>query len=312
VTRTTRILDDPEEAAAVIRSGGLVAFPTETVYGLGADALNPDAIAAVFAAKGRPDDNPLIVHVAEVSGVSQVCDAIPPAASALLAAFSPGPLTLVVPRSERVPPSVSAGLGTVGVRIPGHPVAQALLRAARCPVAAPSANRSGRPSATTWEAVLADLDGRVDAVLRGSRPKVGIESTVVDCTGPVPAILRAGSVTLEQLRTVIPETIARGEREAASPGTRHLHYAPDARVRVVEAPSPRSTAAYIGWSRPGDGYMLESLVDGLDEYAHALYDFFRRCDQAGVQEIDCEWPTDVGIGRALQDRLRRAEAASAA
>lgn len=312
MSRITRILDDPEEAAAVIRSGGLVAFPTETVYGLGADALNPEAVAKIFEAKGRPGDNPLIVHVSSVSDVALVCDELPAAATALLSAFSPGPLTVVVPRAARVPSAVSAGLDTVGVRIPGHPVALALLRAARCPVAAPSANRSGRPSATTWDAVLADLDGRVDAVLRGTRPQVGIESTVVDCTGAIPAVLRAGSVSLEQLREVVPETLARGEQTAASPGTRHPHYAPNATVRVVQEPSPRSTAAYIGWTSPGPGYAMESLVGGAAEYAHALYDFFRQCDRAGVTEIDCQWPSTAGIGRALQDRIRRAEAASGA
>jgi L-threonylcarbamoyladenylate synthase len=310
VSRTTRILDDPDEAAAVIQAGGIVAFPTETVYGLGADALNPDAVRAIFEAKGRPGDNPLIVHLADASAVARVCDAIPAAASALLAAFSPGPLTVVVPRSDRVPPVVSAGLGTVGVRIPGHPVAQALLHAVGCPVAAPSANRSGRPSGTTWEAVLADLDGRVDAILKGERPEVGIESTVVDCTAAVPAVLRAGSVSLEDLQRIVPETLARGEQVAASPGTRHPHYAPDARVRAVQQAEPRTGAAYIGCTKPDSGYDLAAHVGGLEAYAHALYDFFRQCDQAGIEEIDCEWPPSAGIGRALRDRIRRAEAAS--
>lgn len=307
----TRILTDPAEAGRLIRSGKLVAFPTETVFGLGADATDAHAIARLFRAKGRPSDNPLIVHLGSVDQVSDVSAEIPEAASALLSAFAPGPITVIVPRGGQIVPEVSAGLNTIGIRIPSHATARDVLRAAAVPVAAPSANRSGRPSGTTWQAVLADLDGRIDGLLMGDRPQVGIESTVVDCTGSVPVVLRLGSVSLEQLRDVAPDISETGGRTEASPGTRHPHYAPSASVIVVTAPRPRDGAAYIGSKVPEPGYVIAEEVPDLESYAHALYAFFRKADAAGVKQIDCERPTDGGIGRALLDRLLRAEAGSA-
>ena len=312
VTRKTQILDDVDEAAALLRAGGLVAFPTETVYGLGADARNVAAVEGIFRAKGRPQDNPLIVHVADAAAVAQVTGAAPPSAERLLAAFAPGPITVVVPRGEALAAAVSAGLDTVAVRIPAHPTALALLRAAAIPVAAPSANRSGRPSATRWEAVREELDGRVDAILRGERSEVGIESTVVDCTADPPEILRPGGLSLEKLRTVIPDIRSAGKNHRASPGTRHRHYAPGARVLCVERPQPEATAAYLGLEAPAPGYALERVVPDLETYARELYDFFRTADAAGCREIHCLVPPDEGLGRALRDRLTRAAEASGA
>jgi L-threonylcarbamoyladenylate synthase len=310
MTPATLLTDDPAEAAAHLRAGRLVAFPTETVYGLGGDARNPEAVAGIFRAKGRPADNPLIVHLATVNKVQSVAGRISGPAAKLLEAFAPGPITIVLERAPGIPAAVSAGLSTVGIRVPAHPVAHAFLEACACPVAAPSANLSGRPSPTTWEAVHEDLDGRIDCILRGPRSEVGLESTVVDCTGDEPVLLRSGHVSLEAIRAVVPEArLARvGDNTGRSPGIRHRHYAPRARVRVVSGPrEPDSKAAWIGLSVPPAGYGLVHVAADVAAYAHALYDFFRRTDAAGLDRIDCEAVEATGIGRALMDRIARAE-----
>lgn len=310
----TLLTDDPARAAAFVRDGGCVAFPTETVYGLGADATRAEAVAAIFAAKGRPSDNPLIVHVSDPSLVASVAAEITPSARALLARFSPGPLTVILPRGPSVTASVSAGLPTVGIRVPAHPVARAFLEHCSVPVAAPSANRSGRPSPTTWQAVEADLGGRIPCILRGGRSRVGLESTVVDCSGDVPLVLRAGSVTLEALRAVVPgvRVAGPGDAEAArSPGTRHPHYAPDARVVLLDGVGhPGAGVAWIGIGPAPSGYALTSSHADAASYAHALFDFFRTCDEAGVRRVECVRVPRRGIGRALMDRVERAARAS--
>ena len=291
----------------MLRRGGLAAFPTETVYGLGAVATDARAVAAVFEAKGRPADNPLIVHVVDVAAVVAITE-LSGTARALLAAFAPGPLTLVLPLTAALPDAVTAGRPTVAVRIPDHPAALALLRATAAPLVAPSANRSGRPSPTTWQAVRADLDGRIDAVLTGAPTRVGLESTVVDVTGAVPVVLRPGAVTLADLRRVAPGTReASGQDDVSrSPGTRHRHYAPRARVRLVDAPEPAAGAAYIGLAAPPPGYALAEPCASVEAYAHAAFAFFRRADALGLARIDAQRVPDDGLGRALMDRLRRA------
>lgn len=305
------LTDDPAVAARFVRDGQIAAFPTETVYGLGADALDARAVAQVFAAKGRPGDNPLIVHLADVAEVERVAARVPDVAARLLAAFAPGPLTLVLPRGERVPSVVSAGLATVGVRIPSHPVALAFLRACGRPVAAPSANRSGRPSPTTWEAVQADLGGRIPCILRGGRSRAGLESTVVDATEDPPLVLRAGAVSLEALRTVAPNIRLAGALEDArrrSPGTRHRHYAPRARV-VLGVPSPIPPGAvYLGLIAPENAaqYAEVRVYPSAEAYARDLFAAFREADAAGATLIACEPVAPVGIGLALMDRIRRA------
>ncbi|MBX6378963.1 MAG: threonylcarbamoyl-AMP synthase, partial [Clostridia bacterium] len=224
-------------AATILRHGGLVAFPTETVYGLGADAFNEDAVRRIFAVKGRPPDNPLIVHVAGPRDVGRL-SLEPSAARALIAAFWPGPLTLVLPRRPEVPAVVAAGLDSVAVRCPAHPVARALIAAAGTPLAAPSANRSGRPSPTWAADVLADLGGLIDAVLDGGPCPVGVESTVVDLTGPRPVLLRPGGVTVEALRRHLPDLETRSPAgPARSPGLRYRHYAPATPLWLYEGPS---------------------------------------------------------------------------
>ena len=292
----------------MLRRGGVAAFPTETVYGLGADATDADAVAAVFRAKGRPVDNPLIVHVADVDDLDAITE-MTPVARTLLAAFAPGPLTLVLADTYgRLPGAVTAGLGTVAVRVPDHETARALIRAAGVPLVAPSANRSGRPSPTTWQAVRDDLGGRIDAVLKGDPTRVGIESTVVDVSGPVPVVLRPGAVTLADVQRVAPGTreAMPGDARERSPGTRHRHYAPRATVRLVDHPDPEPGAAFIGLTTPAGGYSLVEVCPDAAAYARAVFSFFRRTDALGLARVDAERVPDDGIGRALMDRLSRA------
>ena len=314
----TLLTSDPAQAAALIQAGETVAFPTETVYGLGADLFNEAAVRKVFKAKGRPADNPLIAHVAEPEQVETLAARVPEVAQRLMYQFFPGPLTLVLPRRPDVPAIVSAGLATIGVRMPRHPVAQAFLEACERPVAAPSANRSGRPSPTTWQAVQSDLDGRIACILQGNRSEVGLESTVVDCSEGVPKVLRAGAVTLEALQAALPDVrIAPPGVEALrrSPGTRHRHYAPRARVCLVADPeeaTPKAKAAYIGLDAPPDPAAFAPcfVCADVQTYAYALFDFFRQSDRVGAAVIYAQRVEDVGLGVAVMDRLRRAAEAS--
>lgn len=311
---TTRLLDSAAAAAAVLRRGGLVAFPTETVYGLGADATDARAVARVFAAKGRPADNPLIVHLPHVDALASVA-VLPPAARPLLA-FLPGPLTLVLPSRGVLPDAVTAGLDTVAVRVPDHALAREVLRLAGRPVVAPSANRSGRPSPTTWQAAFADLDGHIDAVLRGAPTTVGLESTVVDATGETPVVLRPGGVSTEALRATAPALRVLGDDgsdvlAARSPGLRHRHYAPAARVRVLDAlgdARPGPDALYLGLDAPPPGYAHAVVPADVAAYARALFDALREADRRALARVEALAVDEAGLGRAVMDRLRRAAA----
>ena len=307
----TLLTRDPGEAAAVLRRGGLCAIPTETVYGLAARADDADAVAAVFAAKGRPSDNPLIVHLGDAAEAGEVAE-VTEVGRRLLDAFAPGPLTVVLP-ARALPPAITAGLNTVAVRVPGAAVARDVIAQLGVPVVAPSANRSGRPSPTTWQAVEEDLGGRIDAILQGPPTEVGLESTVVDATNDHAIVLRPGAISLADLCRVLPTARAAShiDQRQRSPGTRHRHYAPRARVRLVTAiadAESSSQAAWIGTSTPPDGYALVTLCDSQDDYARRLFDAFRRADAAGLDRIDAETVSDDGIGAALMDRLRRAAA----
>ena len=310
----TLLTPSPDVAATFIQRGKLAAFPTETVYGLGADAFNADAVRRIFEAKGRPSDNPLITHIARRDQVAALARHVPPAAQTLMDRFFPGPLTLILPRHPDVPAVVSAGLDTIGVRMPDHALGQAFLAACGTPVAAPSANRSGRPSPTTWQAVHDDLGGRISCILQGGRTDAGLESTVVDCTEAAPAILRPGAVSREQLQAALPAVaiaVPTAETAARSPGTKHRHYAPRARVHLVDDPGafdPAPDHAYIGLTPPAEPEQLGAVLvpDDLAAYAHELFHFFRTCDAAGCAHIYCQAVEMTGLGQALMDRLQRA------
>ncbi len=310
----TTLTDSVEEAAAILNSGGVVAFPTETVYGLGAGICHSEALLKLFRAKGRPSDNPLIVHIGSIGQVAEVAAEVNVQAERLIESFFPGPLTLVLKKNPSVPYSVTAGLETVGVRCPANPIAREFLRLACCPVAAPSANLSGLPSATSWEAVYEDLAGKIDCLLRGKPSTIGLESTIVDCSGTKPILLRAGAITLEQLREVVPEittiAVSEAEERPKCPGLKYPHYAPRASIvlctEVEKIDLKESSAAYIGMSEPPQGIFLHKVCLTLEEYGRELFGFFRLCDTEGIGVIYCELPSDEGLGRAIRDRLMRA------
>lgn len=311
-TRTTA----PEEAAAHLQNGGLVAFPTETVYGLGADAFQPAAVRRIFEAKERPANNPLIVHLQARAQLSEVAASVPPVAEDLMEHFWPGPLTLILPKHPDLPTVVTAGLETVGVRMPRLPLTRRFLAACDTPVPAPSANRSGRPSPTHWRAVAADLDGRIECILQGGRTEAGLESTVVDCTTAPPAVLRPGAISVEAVRECAGRASVPtpDDRTAPrSPGTQHRHYAPAAQVRLVDTPAeavPAPTHAYIGLASPvhPEAFGRTHVAADRAAYAHDLFHYFRACDAAGMEIIFAQTVPPAGLGRALNDRLRRAAA----
>jgi len=313
----THLTTSPTEAAQFVRRGQLAAFPTETVYGLGANALDASAVESIFEAKGRPADNPLIVHLVDREQLPRVVASVPMMAGRLLTAFTPGPLTLILPRAEGLPSMVTAGLDTVGVRFPGHETARTFLRACDTPVAAPSANRSGRPSPTDWRAVEEDLGGRIACILKGERTDAGVESTVLDCTTRPPTLLRPGALPVERLEEVVGPVVTeesdRSDQEPRSPGTKHRHYAPAAQVRLVNRPSeaePGPSAAYVGRDAPEtpSAFGECTVVVDAESYARELFHFFRTCDRAGCTVIYAQRMPDDGLGRALNDRLRRAAA----
>ena len=312
-------------AAALLRAGELVAFPTETVYGLGADALNAEASARIFAAKGRPADNPLIAHIAGESGLAGLIAGEPCAcARALMRAFWPGPMTLIFPKSPRVPREVTAGLDTVAVRMPSHPVARALISAAQTPIAAPSANRSGRPSPTTAAHVLEDMDGRIPLILDGGPCEVGLESTVVDVTGARPRILRPGGVTREMLEGVVGAVDVdegvlhqlQAGSQARSPGMKYKHYAPRGEMTIVTGLRAAQEIARLYDAAGGRAAILAfsqadygaRRVYRLKNAPGELFAVLRQLDEDGVETIYAEDVPTNGVGLAVMNRLMRAAA----
>jgi L-threonylcarbamoyladenylate synthase len=317
--------DDVARAVDVLRRGGLVAFPTETVYGLGADATNPGALRRLYAVKGRPASHPVIVHVGDGGQLGDWAASVSPAARRLAGACWPGPLTLVVSRAARVPDEVTGGAPTVGVRVPDQPLALELLRAFGDGVAAPSANRFGRVSPTTAAAVRADLGDDVDLVLDGGPCRVGVESTIVDCTGDAPVVLRPGGVTAERLRDVLGFDVpvaSPGERVTPAPGTLPSHYAPRATVELVTRDELAARVdAHLADGVPVGVLCLLPLptVDeraivldaprDVDDYARVLYQRLRDADARGVDVLLAVPPPATGVGEAVADRLRRAAGA---
>ena len=313
------------EGAAVIRAGQLVAFPTETVYGLGADGLNPMAMGRIYAVKGRPPDNPLILHLASHDQLPLLASEVPEIAQVLMRAFWPGPLTLILPKTARVPDLATGGLATVAVRMPAHPVAQALIRASETPLAAPSANRSGRPSPTAAQHVLDDLNGAIPLILDGGPTAIGVESTVLDVTCSPPILLRPGGIPQETIEAIIGplQKTADISLHRRSPGTRYRHYSPRARVVLLEEASTETlqrevTAALRQHHRVGcllhrlelaevpPGVILERSGGGVVDYARTLFAGLRKLDALGVEVIIVEGVAEKGLGVAVMDRLRRA------
>ena len=314
------------QAARTLREGGLVAFPTETVYGLGADVTNPDAVKKIFLSKGRPSDNPLIVHVSSFEAAKLFVEEIPSSVNTLAKRFWPGPMTLVLQSKPGVSSIVRAGLETVAVRVPNHPVALGLLKEFGGGIVAPSANRSGRPSPTRASHVLADLDGSVDLILDAGPTTIGVESTVIDATVSPVEILRQGGLTNEEIQHAIGQIHIGGgaDRERRSPGTRYRHYAPNASVILVERGDATrmkieienmgsvSRAACI-YSSSDVSKIVGKMPNAFYEpdpaaLAGKLFDLFRSFDAAGVEKIFVEEPEESGIGSALLERLRKAAA----
>lgn len=319
-----------DEAAAIIAGGGLVAIPTETVYGLAANAEDEKAVKSIFEAKGRPQDNPLIVHIADLTMLARVVREVPQNAMKLANKFWPGPLTIILPKSSFIPAVTSAGLDTVAVRFPKHPVAQEIIRRANVPVAAPSANLSGSPSTTTAQHCIHDLMGRVDAIVDGGDCEVGVESTVITLTGETPKLLRPGYITLEQLREVLGEVLVdkavthqpAPNAKVSSPGMKYKHYAPKCKVILVDG-TQAQYADYVNSHHTDGEFALcynedvpflrcPSISIGAEnnqaEQAVKLFDSLRRLDEEGAQVVYARCPKQSGVGLALYNRLIRAAA----
>ncbi len=321
----TRSIPSLRYAAAILREGGLVAFPTETVYGLGADALDARAVKKIFTAKGRPSDNPLIVHVDSIRQARQLAY-VTKRAEKLMKKFWPGPLTLVLKKKKGVPSVVTSGLSTVAIRMPSHPVARALIRMAKVPIAAPSANRAGRPSPTRAEHVRHDLNRRIDLILDGGSTHVGLESTVVDMTGLQPVILRPGKITAATIARILRQPTSAGKNRSRprSPGMKYRHYAPEAQLILVEGPCDRARktirrlyrettatgkrTAWIDFLNPEPPKPATDLGRTLPAVAKKLFAALRDMDNEGVDVIFIRGVAERGIGAALMNRLRKAAA----
>ena len=329
IQNPVRQAEEVKEAAAVLRSGRLLGIPTETVYGLGANGLDTAAVRRIFEAKGRPQDNPLILHIPDASWLDRYCRSIPPEAAALAERFWPGPLTMILRRRENVPNAVTCGLDTVGVRCPDHPVTLAIIRASGVPVAAPSGNLSGRPSPTCARHMLEDMDGRIEAIVDGGPCGVGVESTILDLTASVPRLLRPGGLPLESLEAVLGEVavdravtapLSAGEKPKA-PGMKYRHYAPKAPVTVVSGGCLRS-ARYIRknlgpqigvicfdeYRDLFSGCVVQSIGPASDqaEQARRVFDVLRAFDESGVTAIYAQCPSGTGLGLAVANRLKKA------
>lgn len=329
----TLLIKEPSDesilrAAEIIRQGGLVIMPTETVYGLGADALNRTAVSNVFKAKGRPMDNPLIVHLAIPEDAEKYAYTSP-LFYKLAERFMPGPLTVIMPKKDIVPPEVTCGLDTVALRVPSNPIAHKLIKYSGCPIAAPSANLSGRPSPTEFSHCVEDMDGRVDAIIDGGECDVGVESTVIILKGETAEILRPGLVTYEELREIIPDITVNEavkkqctELKPASPGMKYRHYAPKSPVYLVDGDEEsviaflkeRQAAENVGILCFDEDAPLLSPVNLLtfgghadeEKQAHELFDKLRRFDEMKVDTIYARLPSDKGVGLAVYNRLIRA------
>lgn len=322
------------QAGKIIKNGGLVAFPTETVYGLGGDALNRESSKKIYAAKGRPSDNPLIVHIADINDMDAIVLKVKENALKLAERFWPGPLTMILKKSDRVPLETTGGLDSVAIRMPVHKTAAAFIKAAGGYVAAPSANISGKPSPTSAKYVIQDMDGRIDMIIDGGDSGIGLESTIVDLTGDIPVLLRPGYITVEQLREVlgnvdVDKTILDGDckERPKAPGMKYRHYAPKGELTIVEgqalavvekineltheAERENKKVCVIATDENADSYeagVIKSIGSRNDEdiIAHRLYTILRECDDENIDVIYSESFDSAGIGQAIMNRLLKA------
>lgn len=334
IDETKELNNQVKEAGKILKNGGLVAFPTETVYGLGGDAKNKDASKAIYAAKGRPSDNPLIVHIPDVSWVDGIVSEIPEAAKKLADAFWPGPMTLIFKKNEVIPLETTGGLDTVAVRLPSHPVARALMEESGVYIAAPSANTSGRPSPTKAKHVAEDLSGKIDAIIDGGEVNIGLESTIIDVTEDIPTILRPGYISLDDVKAVVgearmdPGIMSKDSNvRPKAPGMRYRHYAPKGNLIVVNGEKEK-VCAYINAQVESAGalhkkvavlassetastyknakvYVIGSLNDE-EEIARNLYDVLRQFDEEEMELIFSEAFETPHIGQAIMNRLLKA------
>lgn len=323
-----------EEAGKVIRNGGTVAFPTETVYGLGANALDDEAVKKIFIAKGRPQDNPLIIHVS-TKEISELVKDVPEVAQKIIDKFWPGPLTVILEKKDIIPNVTSANLKTIGIRMPNSEIALKLIELAERPIAAPSANISGRPSPTEVERCVEDLNGRVDYIIGGESSDIGVESTIVDCTVNPPLVLRPGGITLEMLKEINPEieldkalkSKPNDDFKPKAPGMKYKHYAPNAHLKIIKGKNEKTieiineivenyiekgndvailtTNENLNKFNNGKVISLGSEND-LKEIAKNLFEALRKCDDLGVQYILCQGFEENGVGLAIMNRLNKA------
>lgn len=323
-----------KEAASIIYNGGIVAFPTETVYGLGANALNEDAVDKIFKAKGRPQDNPLIVHVAS-KNIEDLVKEVPEVAKKFIDEFWPGPLTIILNKRDIIPNRTSANLGSVGIRMPSNEIALKLIELSGCPIAAPSANISGRPSPTDVERCIEDLNGKIDYIIGGKKSDVGVESTIVDCTVMPPVVLRPGGITLEMLREVFSDVTIdkaiQGKPDAnlkpKAPGMKYRHYAPKARLKIIKGNKEKTIekineivqnyienkkkVAILSTEELSSRFPLGEIITlgsekNLYDVARNLFEALRICDDLNVDYILCQAFEEDGVGLAIMNRLNKA------
>ncbi|MCC6866766.1 MAG: threonylcarbamoyl-AMP synthase [Ignavibacteria bacterium] len=325
----TTITNDPKVAAEFIKAGEIAAFPTETVYGLGADAFNEKAVKKIFTAKGRPADNPLIVHIANKKDILLLAREITPSAKKIISKFFPGPVTVILKKNEIIPNAVTGGLDTIAIRMPSGRLAKQLIKSAGVPIAAPSANLSGSPSPTNFMHVLRDFNNKIPCLLIGPSAKYGLESTVIDCTGKHPVILRPGSITLEQIKKLDKHAVLLKKfTKLKSPGQKYKHYSPKANVKLITVhnskgksekikiklnePSERQKeikqkCAFIGLDKNfGRRFEKVLICSSLSIYAKKLFWFFRQCDEDNIKIIYCQKVDEKGIGTAIMNRLQKA------
>lgn len=308
----TIVTDSVKVAAGFIKKGGVAAFPTETVYGLGANAYDENAVRKIFKAKGRPADNPLIVHIANKKDIQLLAREIPELAKRIIKTFFPGPVTIILKKNEIIPGVATSGLDTIAIRMPSSKIAREFIIACGVPIAAPSANLSGSPSPTSFIHVVQDFKGKIPCVLIGPKAKYGIESTVIDCTSNIPVILRPGVVTLEQLRKIDKRIKYSSKRGIVrSPGLRYRHYSPKAKVMIIKNYEFRITnlksTAYIGLQKKNKNeFHLIKICKDVNDYAKNLFAFFRECDDKGIKVIYCEKVPEKGVGLAVMNRLKKA------